>query len=170
MSGTWPSDERGRRLERTREEQYVGLWRIEIANARAHAAAKQEAAVARCRSSAAAALDNARADAENRCERLVEGFVRERDRAAVAELVLRIGEPSCGKSRPWSLNFKTRRLACRPGLMSLSSNARRAPSVSSTRVLRCEEARARFSGERLKPWPGTRRALRQRSAESSNRP
>ena len=36
----------------------------------------------------AAALDNARAHAENRCERLEEGFVRERDRAAVAELVL----------------------------------------------------------------------------------
>ena len=79
MAGGWSEPD---------EEQYVGLWRIEIANARAHAAAKQEAAVARCRSSAAAALDNARADAENRCERLVEGFVRERDRAAVAELVL----------------------------------------------------------------------------------
>ena len=36
----------------------------------------------------AAVLDNARALAENRCERLEEGFVRERDRAAVAELVL----------------------------------------------------------------------------------
>ena len=70
------------------EEQSAGLWRIEMANARAQAAAEQEAAVARCRSSAAAALDNARAHAENRCERLEEGFVRERDRAAVAELVL----------------------------------------------------------------------------------
>ena len=36
----------------------------------------------------AATLDNARAYAENRCERLEEDFVRERDRAAVAELVL----------------------------------------------------------------------------------
>ena len=36
----------------------------------------------------AAAFDNARAHAENRCERLEERFVRERDRAAVAELVL----------------------------------------------------------------------------------
>ena len=36
----------------------------------------------------AAAPDNARAHAENSCERLEEGFVRERDRAAVAELVL----------------------------------------------------------------------------------
>ena len=44
--------------------------------------------VARCRFLAAAALDNARAHAENRCERLEEGFIRERDRAAVAELVL----------------------------------------------------------------------------------
>ena len=70
------------------EEQSAGLWRIEMANAHAHAAAKQEAAVARCRFVAAAALDNAHAHAENRCERLEEGFVRERDRAAVAELVL----------------------------------------------------------------------------------
>ena len=52
------------------------------------AAAEQEAAVARCRSSVAAALDNSRAHAENRCERLEEGFVRERDRVAVAELAL----------------------------------------------------------------------------------
>ena len=50
-------------------------------------AVEQEAAVARCRFLAAAALDNARAHAENRCEQLEEGFVRERDRAAVAELV-----------------------------------------------------------------------------------
>ena len=47
--------------------------------------------MARCRSSAAAALDNARAHAENRCEQLEEGFGRERDRAAVAELVLADG-------------------------------------------------------------------------------
>ena len=70
------------------EEQSVGLWRIEMASAHAHAAAKQEAAVARCRFVAAAALDNARAHAENRCERLVEGFVRERDCSAVADVVL----------------------------------------------------------------------------------
>ena len=62
------------------EEQSAGLWRIEMANAHAHAAAEQEAAVARCRFLAAA-----RAHAENRCERLEEDFVRERDRAAVAE-------------------------------------------------------------------------------------
>ena len=55
------------------EEQSAGLWRIEMANAHALAAA---------------ALDNARAHAENRCERPEEGFVRERDRASVAELVL----------------------------------------------------------------------------------
>ena len=70
------------------EEQSAGLWRIEMANAHAQAAAEQEAAVARCRFLAAAALDNARVHAENRCERLEEGFVRERDRAAVAALVL----------------------------------------------------------------------------------
>ena len=70
------------------EEHSAGLWKIEMANARAQAATEQEAAVARCRSSAAAALDNARAHAENHCERLGEGFVRERDRAAVADLVL----------------------------------------------------------------------------------
>ena len=65
------------------EEQSAGLWRIEMANAHAQAAAEQEAAVARCRFLAAAALDNERAHAENRCELLEEGFVRERDRAAV---------------------------------------------------------------------------------------
>ena len=70
------------------EEQSAGLWRIEMANAHAHAAAKQEAAVARCLFVAAAALDNARAHAENRCERLVEGFVRERDCSAVADVFL----------------------------------------------------------------------------------
>ena len=70
------------------DEQSAGLWRIEMANAHAQAAAEQEAAVARCRFLAAAALDNARVHAENRCERLEEGFIRERDRAAVAELVL----------------------------------------------------------------------------------
>ena len=70
------------------EEQSAWLWRIEMANARAQAATEQEAAVACCQSSAAAALDNTRAHAENRCERLEESFVRERDRAAVADLVL----------------------------------------------------------------------------------
>ena len=70
------------------EEYSVGLWKTEMANARAQAATEQEVAVARCRSSAAAALDNARARAENHCERLEEGFTRERDRAAVADLVL----------------------------------------------------------------------------------
>ena len=70
------------------EEQSAGLWRIEMANVHAHAAAEQEAEVVRCRFLAAAALDNASAHPENRCERLEEGFVRERDRAAVAELVL----------------------------------------------------------------------------------
>ena len=70
------------------EEHSAGLWKIEMANARAQAATEQEAAVARCRSSAAAALDNARVHAENRCDRLEQGLVRERDRAAVADLVL----------------------------------------------------------------------------------
>ena len=70
------------------EEYSVGLWKTAVANARAQAAAEQEVAVARCRSSAAVALDNARARAENHCERLEEGFVLERDRAAVADLVL----------------------------------------------------------------------------------
>ena len=114
------------------EEYSVGLWKIEIANARAQAATEQEAAVARCRFLEAAALDNARVHAENRCERLEEGFVRERDRAAVAELVLADRGASCGKSRTCSPNFETRRLACRPRLMSLSSRTRRAPNVSST--------------------------------------
>ena len=114
------------------EEQSAGLWRIEMANAHAQAAAEQEAAVARCRFLAAAALDNARAHAE-----IVANDLRKASSVnAIAlqslSLFLRIGEPSCGKSRPWSLNFKTRRLACRPGLMSLSSSTRRAPNVSST--------------------------------------
>ena len=70
------------------EEQSAGLRRIEMANAHAHATAKQEAAMARCRFVAAAALDNAHARAEHRCERVVEGFVRERDCPAVADVVL----------------------------------------------------------------------------------
>ena len=70
------------------QEHSPGLWKIEMNNARAQAATEQEAAVARCHFVAAAALDNAHAHAENRCERLEEGFVRERDRAAVADLVL----------------------------------------------------------------------------------
>ena len=70
------------------EECSVGLWKTEMANARVQAATEQEVAVARCRSSVAAALDNARVHAENRCERFEEGFARERDRAAVADLVL----------------------------------------------------------------------------------
>ena len=70
------------------EECSVGLWKTEMANARVQAATEQEVAVARCRSSAAAALDNARAHAEHHCERFEEGFARERDRAAVADLVL----------------------------------------------------------------------------------
>ena len=53
------------------EEESAGLWRIEMA-----------------KFLAAAALDNGRAHAENRYERLEEGFVRERDRAAVADAVL----------------------------------------------------------------------------------
>ena len=59
------------------EEHSTGLWRIELANARAQAATEQEAAVARCRSSGAATLVDVRAHAESRCEQLEEGFVRE---------------------------------------------------------------------------------------------
>ena len=70
------------------EEQSAGLRRIEMASAYAQATAEQEAAVARCRFLAAAALDNARVHAEQLFERLEEGFIRERDRAAVDELVL----------------------------------------------------------------------------------
>ena len=70
------------------EEYSAGLWKKEMANARAQGATEQEVAVACCRSSAAAALNNARAHAENHCERLEEGFVRERDGAAVADLVI----------------------------------------------------------------------------------
>ena len=58
------------------------------ANARAQAAAEQETAVVRRRFLAAGTLDNASAHVENRCERLEEGFVRERDRAAAADVVL----------------------------------------------------------------------------------
>ena len=86
----------------------------QMANACAQAAAEQEVAVARCRSSASA-LDNSRAHAENHCERLEEGFARERDRALQSlTLFLRMWQPSCGMSRLWSPNFVTRRLAC-PG-------------------------------------------------------
>ena len=69
------------------EKQSVGLWRTEIANALAQAAVEREAAVVRCRFVVAAALDNVRVHAENCGERLEEGSTRERDRAAVAELV-----------------------------------------------------------------------------------
>ena len=44
--------------------------------------------MARCRFLAAAVLDNARVHSENRCERLEEGFIRERDCSAVADVVL----------------------------------------------------------------------------------
>ena len=100
---------------------------------RAQAVAEEEAVVARCESLTAAALENTCAGADNRCERLEDGFIRERDRAAVAELFLRIKEPSCRKIKPWSPKFETRRLACRPRLMSLSSSTRTAPSGSSIR-------------------------------------
>ena len=83
--------------------------------------AEQEVAVARCRFLEAAALDNVSVQVPKRCERLQECFIRERDCVAVAEFVLADGEPSCGKSRPWSLNDKTRYLACRPRMTSLSS-------------------------------------------------
>ena len=48
------------------DEQSAGLWRMKMANAHAQGAAEQEAAVARCRFTAAAALDNVRVHAENR--------------------------------------------------------------------------------------------------------
>ena len=44
--------------------------------------------MARCRFLAVAALDNARARVENRSERLEKGFVRERDRVAIAKFAL----------------------------------------------------------------------------------
>ena len=113
------------------EEQSAGLWTIEIANAHAQVAAEQEAAVARCLP--AAALDNARVHSENRCERLVEGFIRERDRAAVAELVLADMRVLLREEQAMVSEFKTRRLVCRLGLMSLSSSMLREPDASSTR-------------------------------------
>ena len=70
------------------EEQSAGLRRIEMANALAQAVAELEAVVVRCRFLAAGTLDEASAHAENRCERLEEGFVRERDCSAVADIVL----------------------------------------------------------------------------------
>ena len=50
------------------EEHSVGLWRREVGNARAQASAGREAAVARCRSSAGAVLDDVRAHTEILCE------------------------------------------------------------------------------------------------------
>ena len=96
-----------------------------MANAHAQATAEQEAAVARCRFLAAAALDNARVHAEHCCERLEEGFIRERDRAAVAELVLADRGVLLREERAMVSEVQDRRLACRPGLMSLSSSMRR---------------------------------------------
>ena len=81
------------------EEQSAGLWRIEMANARAQAVTEQEAAVARCRSSAAAALEL--------MLKIVANDLRKASSVnaiALQSLILflRIWEPSCGKSRPWS--------------------------------------------------------------------
>ena len=70
------------------EEQSAGLRRIEMANALAQAVAEHEAAMVRCRFLAAGTLDNPSAHAENRCERLEEGFLCERDCSAVADVVL----------------------------------------------------------------------------------
>ena len=69
------------------EEQSAGLRRIEMANALAQAAAEREGAVVRCRFLAVGALDNARVHVEHCCERLEEGFVRERDCSAAAYVV-----------------------------------------------------------------------------------
>ena len=98
---------------------------------RAQAAAEQEAVVARCASLTAAALENTCADADNRCERLEDGFMRECDRAAVVELVLADQGAQLQEDQAMvSEVFETRRLACRPRLMSLSSSTRTAPSGS----------------------------------------
>ena len=114
------------------EEYSVGLWKIEIANARAQAATEQEAAVARCRFLEAAALNNARVHAENRCERLEEGFVLERDRAAVAELVLADRGAQLREEQNMFSEFRATALGMQAIWMSLTSSTRRAPNVSST--------------------------------------
>ena len=72
------------------EEQSTGLWRTEMANAHAHAAAEQEAAVARYRFLAAAALDNTRADLRKASS--VNAIAQQS-----LSLFLWIGEPSCAK-------------------------------------------------------------------------
>ena len=63
-------------------------------------------------------------------------------------LFLRIGESCCGKSRPWSLNFKTRRLACRPGFDDFVEQH----AESTKRVIE-------IWWRTPKPWRGMRRTL-----------
>ena len=111
------------------EEYSVGLWKTEMANARAQAAAEQEVAVARCRSSAATTPVLMQKIIANdlRKASLVNAIALQ-----LLTLFLRIWQPSCGMSRLWCPNFETRRLACKPRLMSLFSSTRRAPNVSST--------------------------------------
>ena len=125
--------ERNMAQARHGEEQSAGLRRIEMANALAQAAAEHEAAVVRCRFLATAALDNASAHAENRCERLEEGFVRERDCSAVADVVLADLGVQLREEQVMVSEFQDTALAFRPRLMSLLSSTRRAPNASSTR-------------------------------------
>ena len=86
--------------------------------------------MALCRSSAAAALDNARAHAENHCERFEEGFVRERDRAAVADLVLADMGAQLREEQAMVSEFQDTALGMQA--LSLLSSTRSAPNVSST--------------------------------------
>ena len=81
---------------------------------------------------AQAAAEHARANAENRCERLEEGFVRERDRAAVAELVLADWRAQLREEQAMVSEFQDTALGMQAQLMSLLSSTRRASNVSST--------------------------------------
>ena len=100
---------------------------------RAQAAAEHEAVVARCESLTAAALEITCADADNRCERLEDGFIRERDRAAVAQLVLADQGAQLQEDQAMVSEVRDTALGIRPRLMSLSSSTRTAPSGSSIR-------------------------------------
>ena len=81
----------------------------------------------------AAALDNGRVHAENRCERLEEGSTRERDRAAVDELVLADRGVLLREEQAMVSEFQDTALGMQARVDELSSSMLRAPSASSTR-------------------------------------
>ena len=89
---------------------------------------------------------------ENRCERLVEGFIRERDRAEGAELVLADMGVLLREEQAMVSEFQDTAL----GVQARVDEFCRAicgehQTCHRLGVLRCEETRERFGGETPKP-------------------